>query len=114
MLIQIRTDNSITASPELTARAEATIRGGVDRFADRLTRVEAFLKDDNSEVKGGAKDKVCTLEARLAGLDPIAVNHAAPELDLAIDGAVEKLERAMERAIARSQKPAAGATGSTE
>ncbi len=112
MLIQIRTDNSIQASAALNQRAEATIRDSVARFADRLTRVEAYLKDDNS-LKGGERDKTCTLEARLAGLEPIAVTHSAPSLDLAIDGAAEKLERAMERAVARAAKPA-GATGAAE
>lgn len=116
MLIRIRTDNFVNASPALTGRAEATIRDSVERFADRLTRVEAFLKDENA-TKGGERDKTCTLEARLAGLDPIATTHSAPTLDLAIEGAAEKLARAMERAVARAEKPAAGvrsATGSTD
>lgn len=105
MLVQIRTDNNIQLSDQLNAYIERTLQSAIGRFSDRITRVEAYLKDDNS-LKGGAKDKECTFEARLKGLGPVAVTHAAPSLQLAADGAVEKLVRAIERAEARSQKPA--------
>jgi len=32
------------------------------------------------------------MEARLGGLGPVAVNHEADNLNLAIDGALEKLK----------------------
>ena len=40
-------------------------------FAERLTRVEVHLRDENAQ-KGG-RDTRCTMEARPRGLDPLAV-----------------------------------------
>jgi ribosome-associated translation inhibitor RaiA len=41
------------------------------------------------------------LEARLAGLEPMAVSHQAATLPQAIDGAAKKLARALERTLER-------------
>jgi ribosome-associated translation inhibitor RaiA len=48
------------------------------------------------------------MEARLGGLGPVAANHEAENLELAINGALEKLERAIEH---RLGKLAVSATG---
>ena len=101
MLIQINTDNHIEGSTELAARIEPTIAETLDRFSDRITRVEVHLKDDNSH-KGGGLDKECTLEARLAGLKPIAVTSLAPTVEIALDGALDKLLSAIEHSTARA------------
>jgi hypothetical protein len=101
MLIQINTDNHIAGSPELAARIEPAIASALDRFSERITRVEVHLKDDNSN-KGGY-DKECTLEARLAGLAPIAVTGLAPTVEIALDGALDKLLRAIEHTASRSE-----------
>ena len=49
----------------------------------------------------GAKDERCLLEARLAGLQPLAVSHQATTLEQAVDGAVEKLKRSLDRTLGR-------------
>ena len=41
------------------------------------------------------------LEARLNGLQPIAVTHMAESMQLAIEGAAEKLEHAIGRTLGR-------------
>ena len=74
MQIQINSDHHITGSPELAGHVQALVRDTLDRFSDRITRVEVHLNDLNS-VKGGA-DKRCLMEARLAGLG--AVFNGAP------------------------------------
>jgi ribosome-associated translation inhibitor RaiA len=106
MQIQINSDHHIVASPELAGRIQTLVRDTLDRYSDRITRVEVHLNDLNS-VKGG-HDKRCLMEARVAGLGPIDANHEAPSLDLAIDGALEKLERAIEHKLGRIAMTASG------
>jgi ribosome-associated translation inhibitor RaiA len=45
------------------------------------------------------------MEARLAGLKPISVSHRAGSVDLALDGAVEKMERTLDRTLTRLHDP---------
>jgi ribosomal subunit interface protein len=107
MQIQINSDHHITGSPELASRVQELVRDTLDRYSDRITRVEVHLNDLNS-LKGGSKDKRCLMEARLGGLGPVAVNHEAESLNLAIDGAMEKLERAIEHKLGKVAVTATG------
>ena len=100
MQIQINSDHQINPSPELASRIQALIRDTLERYSDRVTRVEVHLNDQNS-VKRGASDKRCGMEARVAGIGPVDVDHEAATLDLAIDGAMQKLERALEHKLGR-------------
>ena len=72
-------------------RVEAEVEHAVGRFADRLTRVDVFLRDLNAD-KGGI-DKRCVLEARPRGLDPVAAEFEAAGAVDALVGAAGKLER---------------------
>jgi ribosome-associated translation inhibitor RaiA len=100
MKIQVNTDNHVEGSEPLTRRVEAEVEKTLGRFGDQVTRVEVYLRDANSH-KSGDDDKRCLMEARLAGLQPIAVSHQAPTLGEAIDGAAEKLERTLDRTLGR-------------
>ena len=100
MHIQVNTDNNITGSEELTSRYTSVVEKGLMRFSDRITRVEAHLSDTNSHKQGGA-DKRCVLEARLNGLDPIAVSHQAESLDLAVNAATDKMKRALDTTLGK-------------
>jgi ribosome-associated translation inhibitor RaiA len=106
MQIQINSDHHIAASPELAGRIQTLVRDTLDRYSDRITRVEVHLNDLNG-VKGG-NDKRCLMEARLAGLGPIDVNHEADNLQVAIDAALEKLERAIEHKLGKVAMTASG------
>jgi hypothetical protein len=64
-------------------------------------KVEVHLSDENSHKKSGHNDKRCVLEARLEGLQPIAVTLQAATLDQAVDGAAEKLKNSLESALGR-------------
>lgn len=102
MLIQVNTDSNIEGREELARSVEEKITNALDsRFGDRLTRVEVHLGDENSNKKGGGDDKRCMLEARPAGLQPIAVTHHAESMSLAVDGALAKFKRALSHAIGR-------------
>jgi ribosomal subunit interface protein len=107
MQIQINSDHQINPSPELATRIQALIRDTLDRHSDRITRVEVHLNDQNS-VKNGANDKRCLMEARLAGLGPVDAAHEAEGLQLAIDGAMEKLERAIDHKLGKVAMTASG------
>src|SRR5690349_21199176 len=95
MQIQVNTDNHIVGRESLAAWVQAEVEGAMDRFGEQLTRIEVHLGDENS-TKAGSDDKRCMLEARLAGLQPIAVTHHAGTLREALSGALDKLEKSLE------------------
>ncbi len=90
MQIQVNSDNHIQSS----IRLEEWVRT-LERYEEDLTRVEVHLRDENGD-KPGPHDMRCQLEARPKGHQPISVTHKADSLELAIDGAAEKLEHALE------------------
>lgn len=100
MQVLVNSDHHILGSEPVTERVESIVMDAVGRFADRITRVEVHLNDVNG-AKHGERDKRCMMEARVGGVAPIAVHHQAPTLREAIDGAAEKLERALEHALGR-------------
>jgi len=100
VLVQVHTDPNIESSVELTRRVEALVSGAVGRVADRISRVQVHLGDENGD-KGGSNDKRCMIEARLDGRPPIAVTHQAGTLEEAMDGAATKLERTINNTIDR-------------
>jgi len=104
MIIQINTDSNIEGKQELAQQTEAGLRSSLKRFSEQITRVEVHLSDGNSEKKFGAEDKNCLLEARLAGLQPIAVSHQAATVDEAVDGAVGKLMRSIDSTLGQLDK----------
>jgi ribosome-associated translation inhibitor RaiA len=104
MLIQINSDSNIEGDNALAQRVEAVMRDALDRFSEQITRVEVHLGDENSGKKFGTDDKRCLLEARLVGLQPIAVSHQAATLEQAIDGAVKQLKRSLDSTLGRLGK----------
>jgi ribosome-associated translation inhibitor RaiA len=100
MQVLVNSDHHITGSPSVSERVESIVMASVERFADRITRVEVHLNDVNGP-KHGERDKRCMMEARAAGLEPIAVTNEAPTLLEAIEGAGDKLERALEHTFGR-------------
>src|SRR5262249_58393164 len=86
MHVEVSTDTRTTAD---VAGVTATIEAGLSRYKERLTRVEAHLSDVNGP-KGG-RDCRCSLEARPAGRQPVAVTNEAYTPDDAVKGAVKKM-----------------------
>ncbi len=100
MQVLVNTDHHITGDETLTQRVETLVNDELGRFGERITRVEVHLNDVNGD-KLGDRDKRCMMEARLAGLKPIAVSHQAPTLLEAMETAAEKLARAIDRRLGR-------------
>ncbi|MET0299119.1 MAG: HPF/RaiA family ribosome-associated protein [Flavitalea sp.] len=101
MQIQINTDKNIEGGQRLAGYLESVIKEGLDRFSDRLTRVEAHLSDEDGS-KEGQNDIKCVLEARIAGRPPVAVTNRANENEKAVQGAIEKLQSALKTLIEKS------------
>jgi ribosome-associated translation inhibitor RaiA len=95
MEVLVKTDSSVQGTEALTAEVEGVVRHALARFADRITRVEVHLGDENAQ-KSGPDDKRCLMEARIAGRSPTAVSHNAPDLTRAVAGAADKLKRALD------------------
>lgn len=94
MQIQVNTDKHITGGDRLTEIVRNAVATKLHRFGTQVTRVEAHLSDENAHKSHGS-DKKCVLEARPAGMQPIAVTHLAATVEQAITGAVDKLERVL-------------------
>ncbi|MEE9905116.1 MAG: HPF/RaiA family ribosome-associated protein [Chlorobium sp.] len=101
MIIQINTDSNIEGNSELAQQLKALLENNLERYGDKITRVEVHLSDDNSNKKFGTDDKRCLLEARLAGLQPLAVSHHSATTEQAVDGAVEKLMRSIDTTLGK-------------
>lgn len=100
MQVILNTDHHFKGSDDLAARVEADVAAALDRFADRVTRVEVHLNDENSS-KAGPADKRCMMEARVRGHAAVAVTAKAEDVDLAIAEASDKLARALDSALGR-------------
>ncbi len=100
MKIQVNSDKSIEVDQALMQRVETTVSDVLDRFSDRLTRVEVHLSDVDGERSNG-EDKRCLLEARPAGLDPVVVTNLSSTPLEAASGAADKMERLLDSRFGR-------------
>ncbi len=100
MIIQFNTDNNVYISDELRAPLIELVSEELNRFSDQITRIEVHLSDENSD-KQGLNDKRCMIEARLAGMKPIAVTNFSDTHKRAVEGAVDKLRTSLEKMLGR-------------
>ena len=98
MQVLVQCDDPLYCDENLIHRVEGVIAGTLERFSEHVYRVEVRLKDLHSE-KPGARDQVCSLEARLRGLPLVIAEHEAPTLTEAIHAAAGKLERLIGRQL---------------
>ncbi|MDD2196358.1 MAG: HPF/RaiA family ribosome-associated protein [Bacteroidales bacterium] len=100
MLILFNTDNNVTGSEELIASSTSIISEELSRFSEQITRVVIHLSDVDGN-KDGPNDKRCMVEARLAGMKPIAVTERANTHEQALSGAVDKLKASLKSLTGR-------------
>ncbi len=91
MFIQFHTDHNISATDTVTAALSESISHVLNRFSHQISSVQVHLADENAK-KGGEKDKRCVLEARLDGMEPIAVTGRADTVEQALKSALDKLK----------------------
>ena len=94
MKIQFNTDKNVTGSEELKTSMTAFISEDLSRYSDQITRLEVHLSDEDGN-KHGQNDKRCMIEARLEGMQPIAVTNHADTHEQAVTGAVDKLRSSL-------------------
>ena len=100
MHFQVRTDNHIPNSEDLTERIRDEVEGALNpRFTDRIRRVEVYLQDMNGHKKG--VDTRCSIEVSLAGHQPVAVDERATTIEDAVTGAIDKAVRALDHMLDR-------------
>lgn len=90
MHIQINTDHNIQGREALAGRLTGVVAKSLDRVAEHITRVEVHLSIESGG-RSGQSDKRCVMEARMEGMQPIAVTDQAGSIDQAVDGAAAKL-----------------------
>lgn len=90
MIVQVNSDKNINVSESFTAKITETLNDSLARFDEYVTRLEVFLADENSG-RQGSNDKRCTIEVRIKGLDPEAVNATADDIGLAFNQTTDKV-----------------------
>lgn len=98
MQIQVNSNHTIHTGESFERWASAELNESLRRFKDDITRIEVHMSDENSD-KAGKGLMRCTMEARLAHHEPVAVNHDASSQDLAFRGASDKLKRLLEHTL---------------
>jgi ribosomal subunit interface protein len=102
MTIQINSDNNITGTEGLSSFVESTIAETLKRFNNHITRVEVHLNDENGD-KSGINDKRCMLEARLEGMQPVAVTAFGNTIQEALKSALSKLKSSLDTTLGKLQ-----------
>lgn len=102
MQIQFNIDNSIEGHERTENYFTPILQETLKRYEDKITRLEVHLADENGE-KSTPDDKRCLIEARVAGLKPIAVTNHGDTVEKAIKGATDKLKSALEHSFGKLQ-----------
>jgi hypothetical protein len=102
MKIQFNTDKTINGDEKHQQYFTSLIEEELKRFESRISRIEVHLSDENGEKKG-LNDMQCLLEARIEGMQPLAVSCKADTVELAVSGAIDKLKNSLETTLGRIQ-----------
>ena len=94
MQIQINTDRNIEGSERLANYYSTELERELARFEDKITRVEVYFGDENSE-KFGINDKRCVIEIRLEKKQPIAVTDHADTVEKSFYNALQKTKKVL-------------------
>ena len=129
--IIVNSSNNIEIGESQIQELSAVIENRLSRFSDRLTRVEAYIEDENGPKVGrtsskprvghfsdrltsveahvaeqdgpriGGMDKRCMLEARPEGMQSLNVTVHAATVDEAVKSASHKLAKMIDSAFQR-------------
>lgn len=91
MTLQFNTDKNIQGSEALESYVFERVEYELKHFAEKITRVEIHLSDQNAH-KSGVDDIQCKIEARVQGKQPVVVAAASSEKEKAIEDALDKMK----------------------
>ncbi|GAB2871295.1 HPF/RaiA family ribosome-associated protein [Pseudoduganella ginsengisoli] len=100
MQINVNCDKTIERHAGLDSHVQTVVETAISRFSEHISRVEVHLSDNKGE-KSLDGDNRCLMEARVNGLQPVAVSDHAATLHQAINGAADKLKRALDSALGK-------------
>ena len=100
MNVQINSLN-MQHSSALRDHVVAQLERSLRSVRDRITRIVVRFHDDNGP-RGGT-DKRCTVEVRLAGVEPLLAEQRHADVFRAAAGAVTRVRRAVRRRIERNR-----------
>lgn len=103
MLIQVNFGD-VERSDAIDQFVRDKVMSHLGHLAEKLTRVEVHLRDDNSSAKSSHNDKRCTMEARPAGRQPLVVEHTGDDLYRVITETAGKLSRAVKTNVDRAER----------
>lgn len=95
MKIQLNTDRNIEGSVRLENYVTEVLEHKLERFSDKITRIEVHLSDQNGD-KHGKDDNQCRIEARLRGMKPLMVLERSDNMETAITGAANKIKKVLD------------------
>ena len=101
MQFMFNSDNQLPLSSETSQALEALVEARLARIADRLTRVEVHLSDDDGPRTGG-DDKKCLIELRPNGMRAITATDQAATVERAVTAATDKALKAFDRQIGKA------------
>ena len=110
MKIQVNTDRNVEGSHALVLMVETEVVAALERYKDRLTRVEAYLSDEDGEKAGRGGDKRCLLEARPAGMEPVVVTGSGDTPERACRDASREMQSLLNSTFGRIDGRDADAT----
>lgn len=89
MKVEISIDTRAADRNSVIESLSAEVENALKHYRTRLTRVEVHMRDVNGPRAGN--DHRCAIEARPAGLPPLAVTHEAANTTDALKGALSKM-----------------------
>lgn len=104
MQVKIQTDNHIEGGEGLVNWATGAVTEALQRYSGSISRIEVHFSDENGGKKTSPENKLCMIEARLEGHQPLAVKHHAASLNQALDGAAEKMLHMIETTLGRTSR----------
>lgn len=100
MKIQFNSDKNVSIGEDQIDYFTPLITEKIGRFSEQISRLEIHLSDENAS-KDALNDKRCMIEARLEGMQPIAVTEQANTPEQAIFGAIDKLKASLKTITGR-------------
>ena len=94
MIIQFNSDKNITGKAKFVTPIINLISTKLNIFSDEISRVEVHLTNEDCEIDN-PMDKRCMMEARFAGMQPVAVTNMAETHEKAVGGAVDLLRNSL-------------------